>query len=589
MKQSSVHRLKSVAYLLAQLKPYRLKMAFSVISGIMKEVFIISAVGICAYLVAVAIEGGDFGSVPWLWLLAIAVVGRGFCTYMESYLSHDVAYHVLVDYRLKLYDVFQTLCPDILLKKRSGQVATTLMNDVEILEWFYGHTVGFVIAITVLCTAITVFLATLHWSLAVAIVICIAAIFSVPFLMKGKADAQGLETRYRLGEANSVTLEGINGMNEILTLNWQERYQKKNRTFMGQLTEIQVQYAKRMGVEGGLLQGVAGIAAVFINLLAIFLVFQGKLSLEWYAVIGTTVWLAFSPLLELCNLARNFGNVFGASARVTDILQAKPIVNDDGETVDIHKLSTDIAFDRVSFRYREEGDLVLDDVSFRIKAGEIVALVGASGAGKTTCTSLLTRLWDVGSGRITIGNKDIRHMKLENLHNLVSVVLQDVYLFNTTIYENLRLGNTEATREEVVEAAKMAKIHDFIMSLPEGYDTVTGERGVQMSGGQRQRIAIARALLKNAPILIMDEAVSNLDTKTDQEIQETIRNLARKKTILLVAHRLSTILEADKLIVLDHGKVVEQGNHQSLSHHNGSYRKLIDAQLAEIKERARIS
>ncbi len=584
LNEMHVNRAHSVHYLLAQLKPYRSKMALSVLCGLLKEISIIAACGVCAYMAAVAVGGGGLAGHPWLAILIVCALGRGFGAYFESYLAHDVAYHDLVEYRVKLYKKFVTLCPDILLKKHSGQVATTLMNDVEQLEWFYGHTVGFVIMVAIVVAGLAAFLATLHWSLAVALLVCVAAILCVPLLMKRTADKQGAESRFRLGEANSVTLEGINGMNEILTLNWQDRYSEKNRRFMQRLTDIQVVYAKRMGVEGGLLQIVAGFSAVLINILGIWLTLQGKLAVEWYAVVGTTVWLAFNPVLELCSLARNFGNVFAASERVTNILLSAPIVRDEGRETDVTKLAPDICFDHVHFGY-DNGPDVLKDLSFEIKSGEIVALVGASGAGKTTCTSLLTRLWDVRSGSVTVGGTDVRDMSLQDLHSMISVVLQDVYLFNTSVRENIRLGRPDATDKEVIEAAKMAQIDDFIRSLPNSYDTVTGERGVQMSGGQRQRIAIARALLRDAPILILDEAVSNLDTKTDQEIQETIRRLAHKKTILLVAHRLSTILEADRLLVLKEGELAEEGTHDQLVEENGYYRALISAQLA-VKEAA---
>ena len=223
----------------------------------------------------------------------------------------------------------------------------------------------------------------------------------------------------------------------------------------------------------------------------------------------------------------------------------------------------------------------MKNVSFTASERKVAALVGESGAGKTTCTNLLTRMWDVKSGEISIGGTDIRNLSLDTLHHLVTVVPQDVYLFNTSIRENISLGRPGATEEEIQSAARMAKVHSFIISLPEGYDTVTGERGVQLSGGQKQRIAIARALLMDAPILVMDEAVSNLDTKTDMEIQKTLRNIADKKTIIMVAHRLSTIMEADELVVFKNGQVVQKGTHQELCQQEGYYKELIKSQINE--------
>ena len=580
-KHSDIKRLDSVRFLLGRLKPYAFKMVLSVISGILKEMSIIAAAGICAYMAAYTLTGQRFESFVWLWILGGCVIVRMVSTYFESYLSHDVAYHALVDYRVTLYDKFITLCPDILLKQRSGQVATTLMNDVEQLEWFYGHTVGYVVVVFIVCAAIFGFLLSLHWSLAVALLVSIVLIVIVPLIMKGKADAQGLESRNRLGEANSVTLEGINGMNEILTFNWQEKYKLKNKHFMQRLTDIQVIYAKRMGIEGGLLQAFSGLSAAAINILGIYLVFQGQLAVEWYAVVGTTVWLAYNPLLVICSLARTFGAVFGASKRVVTLMEAEPIIRDTGADVDVSKVDPEIEFKNVWFKYDNNGPDILKDVSFTVHPGEMIAMVGESGAGKTTSTSVLNRLWDINGGSVTVGGVDIRDMKLENLHDLTSVVLQDVYLFNESIEDNIKLGRPDATHEEVVEAAKQARVHDFIESLPYGYDTIVGERGVQMSGGQRQRIAIARALLKNSPILIMDEAVSNLDTKTDMEIQDTIRHLAHKKTILIVAHRLSTIKEADRIIVLKDGQIVESGKHEELLRKDGNYKELVMAQLKE--------
>ena len=570
--------MKHVKYLIGQVKIYWPKIILAILSGILKEIFVVSAVGICAYMAAILLKTGTIMDTFYLKILFFTVLGRTAFSYLESFYSHDVSYHILVDFRVKLYDKFVTLCPDILLNQRSGQISTTLMNDVEVLEWFYAHTAGYVIVDGVLFIMLTFFLGSLHWTLALLLIISVTIIFCIPFLMRRKADEQGRESRFRLGEANAVTLEGISGMNELLTLNAVEDYQKKNYKFMDALTKIQVQYAKRMGTEGGMLQIASGIAAVFINICGIWLVLNQKLSMEWYAVVGTTVWLVFAPILELCGMVRNFGIIFAASGRIANILSSEPIVEEHGEKVEISKLSPNVEFDKVSFRYKNTSSDVLHKVSFQVKSGNVLAIVGESGAGKTTCMNLLIRMWDVESGSIKVGGEDIRDIRLEDLHHMISIVSQDVYLFNISIGENIRLGRPEATMQEVEEAAKMARVHDFIVSLPEGYDTIVGERGLQVSGGQRQRIAIARALLMDTPILIMDEAVSNLDTKTDQEIQRTIRTLARKKTIFLVAHRLSTILEADEIVVMKDGKVLQNGTHEELMKTPGYYRKLVEAQ-----------
>ena len=575
----TVHRWKSIRYLISHLKPYRMKMILSILFGIVKEASIILAAGTVGYTAAELFLKRDIKLCSVLLFLIVCVLLRGVSTYMESYLFHDVAYHTLVDYRINLYDKFVTLCPQILLKNRSGQIATTLMNDIERFEWFYGHTVGTMVVVAVTCLSCFAVLLRLNGSLAWIYLLGLAVLMAIPSFKAGKADEQGLECRFRLGEANSVTLEGINGMNEILTLNWRERYRKKNASYMEALTDAQVRYARRMGIEGSLLRTASALAALALNLVGISLVQSGQLSLEWYAAIGVASWVAFLPMVSLCGMARSFGEVFASSERVTSLMEMEPAIKDTGSVSDVENLAPEIAFSKVSFQYEEEGPKVLQEVSFAVHPGETVALVGESGAGKTTCTSLLNRLWNVKSGKIEIGGMDIRKLKLDSLRLLIAVVPQDVYLFNSSIRDNLRLGKKEATEEEIKEAAKMACIHDFIESLPYGYDTVVGERGVQMSGGQRQRIAIARALLKDAPILVMDEAVSNLDTKTDQEIQDTIRNLSHKKTILIVAHRLSTIREADRLVVLHRGEVVQEGTHEELIKKEGFYKNLIAAQI----------
>lgn len=580
MPAKKMNRMELLAELAGTLKGYRLKTAGNIVSGIASEAFTLLSAGISSYMVALALQGAlDESSKKLFILLAISILGFAVFRYLESLLSHDVAFHILVDYRVKLYSAFEKNCPDILLNSKSGQLSVTLMNDVEILEWFFGHTVGAIVATSVIVLGILGFLAWLHPLLSLVMIISIIVIFTIPFLLKNTADKQGLLNRYKLGDANSVTLEGLNGVKEILALNYKERYKQKNDGFMEELNDSQVDYTKRQGKEGGLLLTSAGIASIAINITAILLALQGKLPLEWFAVVGTTIWLAFNPVLALCDKARSFGIVFASATRVLDILHAKPLVNDTGRDIPVEVIKPYIDFDHVSFRYKNAGKHAVSDVSFHIEEGELVAFVGESGAGKTTCTNLLMRLWDVSEGCIRIGGHDLRALSLHTVHSVIGAVLQDVYMFNVSIMENIRLGNPAAADGQVIEAAKQAQAHDFISDFEDGYDTIAGERGAQLSGGQRQRIAIARAILTYAPILIFDEAVSNLDTKSEREIQRTLRALAQKRTIVMVAHRLSTIAIADKLIVFENGQVVQTGTHEELISKDGCYRNLVSSQL----------
>lgn len=577
--RKELHRLTSTWYLLKELKNYRVSMIAGMVAGLCKEISVIAGAGICAYMVASAVSGRMIFWKKYLILLCICAIARAVFTYADSYIYHDVAYHALVDFRNKLYENFQQLCPEILLDKKSGQIATTLMNDVEQLEWFYGHTAGVVVVVLTVCIAIAGFLTYLHWSLGIAGIVSMIVISVVPFLLKNMADEQGKEARFRLGEANSVTIEGITGMSELLSLNWQERYLEKNHRAMEELTKSQVSYARRSGTEAALLQLTAYTAAIVINIIAANLRMKGLLEIQWYTVVGTTVWLAFGPLMQICSQARNFGTVFAAADRVYDILKGKGSVQECPVEDQISIQNANIEFKHVYFRYKKSEQDVLKDVSFSVKEGTTVTIVGESGAGKTTCANLLARLWDVRNGSIRIGNADIRKVSLQELHQNISVVLQDVYLFNISILDNIRLGKPDASMEEVEKAAKLACIHDFIVSLPQGYETVAGERGIQMSGGQRQRIAIARALLQDAPILIMDEAVSSLDTITESEIQEMIQSLSKKKTILMIAHRLSTIQFSDQVVVMKNGRVVQEGLPDVLMNEKGFFRDLIQNQI----------
>jgi ATP-binding cassette subfamily B protein len=296
----------------------------------------------------------------------------------------------------------------------------------------------------------------------------------------------------------------------------------------------------------------------------------------------------YAPVHALCSMNDRIQSVAASAERVFELIDTQPDVDDAADAIDLPTVEGHVAFHDVSFGY-DTGKKVLEHISFEVKPGEMVGLVGHSGAGKSTLINLICRFYDVSEGSVTIDGHDVRQVKLQSLREQIGVVLQEPYLFRGTIAENIAYGNPTATREEIVAAAIAANAHDFISRLPDGYDTMVGERGSGLSGGERQRISIARAILKNPRILILDEATASVDTQTEARIREAIERLVQGRTTIAIAHRLSTLRSADRLIVMDKGKIVEVGTHEELlAKPDGHFRKLWDMQMDIAKQRAEL-
>ncbi|MBU4541745.1 MAG: ABC transporter ATP-binding protein/permease [Firmicutes bacterium] len=561
------------------MKPYRLGLIITVICGVLKHGSTIGAAALSAYSVGLAMEGLFLDQAQTLIMATLFCIGlRVIMYYCEMYFSHKVAFDLLVDFRIGLFDALERISPSIFMNMRSGEMTTTLMSDVELLELFFAHTFCNVVIMIIVPFFILIYMGSFHWMLAVVVTIFLFLILGTPFLLKKQADLQGKTVRQKMAVSNAVTVEGIHGLKEILTLNFKDHYQEKNMRYMDDLSESQMAYGKRLGLEGAVIQALIGIAMLVVMGITMMLVFQGQLDFSYFPMMIILTVMIFNPVVEVSHTARNFGLVLAAADRVYDVLEAKPLVADKGAELDISRLTPSIEFNQVSFRYKEDLPLAVSGLSFKIAAGETVAIVGSSGAGKSTCAQLLVRYWDALEGEIKIGGIPIKNISLNKLHELTTAVLQDVYLFNDTISENIRLGKKDASDGEIVDAAKLARIDEFIMSMERGYESLPGESGNQLSGGQKQRIAIARAVLKNAPILILDEAVSNLDTENEYLIQEELKLNRKGKTTIMIAHRLSTILIADRIIVMDGGTVIEEGRHEELMERNGFYKRLINSQ-----------
>lgn len=581
-KKRKTGRIRNTLILISSMKPYSPEMVATVVTTFLKHAATIMASALASYMVGLAMKGGLSSRFSQLFAwLCVCIVLRGLMYYGEMWFGHDVAYRVLKDFRIRLYDRLEQISPAYLVHRHSGQVGATLMGDVEVLEWFLAHTFGSYLVAIAVTVILLIILAGIHPLLGILMLVFAVLTFLTPYLLQKLADRQGTEVRERLAEANTRTIEGIQGLRELLTLNNLNRYQEKTDAAVKRLYDTQLAYGKRQGVENGLLQLFVGCFTVAVMGITAALVASGHLEFSMYPVAVMLSTILFNPIIEVCGAARNLGLVFAAADRIQSVLDTEPEVADNGTAATPKGQVPEVQLKQVTFRYGPGLEPALRNVSFSAAKGQTVALVGPSGAGKTTCINLLLRYWDPETGSVCIGGQDVRCLPLNSLYGMVSAVLQEVYLFHTTIRENIRLGRPDATDEEVVAAAKGACAHEFIQGLPDGYDTVTGERGALLSGGQRQRISIARAILKNTPVLILDEAVSNLDTENEQAIQRQLQHQSTDRITLVIAHRLSTIRAADQVVLINEGRVLQIGTHEQLLRENSFYRHLLQSQMQE--------
>jgi len=552
----------------------RTVLLLTILSGILAQAATAAAVSTGAWLVGSAVTGTAPASlVPGFWLLGGLVVVAAVARWWQAHVSHDLAFALIEILQVGIYDGLERAAPGYVLGQRTGELAAVATADAELMEIFYAHTLGDYIGAVVVPLGALIALAVVHPLVALALLPFLPLLASVPFWLARRAGEQGRTLLSALGALNADVVEGIQGQRELAIFGFAQSYLHRLAMRTRSVAVEQRRYGSRSGLEQAAIDVLLALAVLTAAIVGIALVARGNLDLSLFPLVIVLAGATLAPITEVTQTARKLGELRAGAGRILTIFHQKPQVADQGRSAAPSEAS--VQFERVGFGYGGERGPVLRDVSFTIRPGETVALVGHSGAGKSTCANLLLRLWDADTGAVRIGGVDGRDLPLGTLRTLIAAVPQDVHLFNETVADNIRLGCPDASPADVERAARLAQAHDFITALPQGYDTICGERGARLSGGQRQRLAIARAILRDAPILILDEAVSNLDAENERALHAAMTEVRRNRTVLVVAHRLSTIRSADRIVVLDAGRIVEHGRHDDLLARGGTYARLI--------------
>ncbi|WP_423951448.1 ABC transporter ATP-binding protein [Candidatus Binatus sp.] len=527
---------------------------------------------------------GAPGALDRIYALGVAMLAlvalQALCTLFVDYQGHVMGAKMERDMRRELFEHYQKLSFSFYDRQRTGQLMARITNDLLSLAELYHHGPEHLAIASLELIGVLIILAHIDRALTLMVLCFLPVMFVFALHFSRRMIAALRLSKDRIGDINARVEDSLVGIRVVKSFTNEAfeaaRFNYENDRFLASRSEG---YQSEAWFSGGM--------AAFTQLITIAVIVFGatgiarrSLDLADLLTFLMCVAVLVDPIHRLVNFARLYQEGSTGFDRFFEMLQIEPDMPDQAGAAELTHVRGDITFRNVSFRYADDSPLVLKNLSLEMKAGEFVALVGASGVGKTTLCSLIPRFYDATEGDILIDGRNVREVRPQSLRQNIGIVQQDVYLFAGTVAENLRYGKPDAIIDEIIEAAKMAHAHDFIMALPNGYDTEIGERGLKLSGGQKQRLSIARVFLKNPPILIFDEATSALDNESERAVQESLHRLARNRTTLVIAHRLSTVRNAGRILVLSEDGIAEEGTHSELVSSGGAYARLYNTQAS---------
>ena len=492
-------------------------------------------------------------------MIVIAVL-RGILHYVEQYCNHFIAFKLLSIIRHKVFAALRKLCPAKLEGRDKGNLISIITTDIELLEVFYAHTISPIAIATLTSIIMVIFIGRYHW---LAGVLALAAYLivgvAIPMWNGKRGSQKGMEFRTNFGELNSFVLDSLRGLDETIQYGQGEKRKEQMSECSKNLAGMQEDLSKMEGSQRSFTNMVILLASFGMLALTIWLYDKGAIGFEGILTCTIAMMGSFGPVVALSSLSNNLNQTLASGERVLSLLEETPLVEEipgDVETSGAESMEhefTGAEAENVTFAYGEE--VILDNYSLKLQPGKITGIHGASGSGKSTLLKLLMRFWDVQDGSVSVDGTDVRKIPTKYLRDMESYVTQETHLFHDSIANNIAIAKPEASREEIMEAAKKASIHDFIMTLPKGYDTEVGELGDTLSGGEKQRIGIARAFLHECPLILLDEPTSNLDSLNEGIILKSLKESAKKKTVVLVSHRVSTMNVADVVYEMKNGRI----------------------------------